>query len=140
FPDIAPKACDNFVGLIKKGYYNGTIFHRVIPDFMIQGGDPTGTGAGGTSIWGGTFEDEVRPDVKFDAKGKLAMANSGPNSNLSQFFITTAPYPSLNLHYTLFGEVVSGQNVVDKISHVITNMTDRPMVVQYIIKASVGQE
>ncbi len=140
FPDVAPKACDNFVGLIQKGYYDRTIFHRIIADFMIQGGDPTGTGGGGDSIWGGNFANEVRPDVKFDAKGKLGMANSGPDTNRSQFFITTAPYPSLNMHYTLFGEVVSGQDVVDRIGHTITDMNDRPMVVQYIIQATVGKE
>ena len=93
FTDIAPKTCENFTKLIEKGYYDGIIFHRVIPQFMIQGGDPTGTGMGGESAWGGTFEDEVTPAVKFDKKGILAMANAGPNTNGSQFFITTVPTP-----------------------------------------------
>ncbi len=139
FPEVAPKTCENFVGLIQKGYYDGLIFHRVIADFMIQGGDPTGTGMGGTSIWGKVFDNEVRPDVTFDAKGKLAMANAGPNTNGSQFFITTAAYPSLNMHYSLFGEVISGQDVVDKIDHVKTGPDDRPLEKQYIIHATVGQ-
>src|SRR5215813_7876688 len=81
YPDIAPKACENFIGLIKKGYYNGLIFHRVIKDFMIQGGDPTGTGRGGESLWGTDFEDEVTPSVQFDKPGLLAMANRGPSTN-----------------------------------------------------------
>jgi peptidylprolyl isomerase len=140
FPGVAPKTCENFVGLVKKGYYDGLTFHRVIPDFMIQGGDPTATGAGGVSLWGGEVEDEVRPDVKFDGKGKLAMANAGPNTNGSQFFITVAPFPSLNMHYSLFGEVISGQDVVDKIDHVPTDARDRPLEKQYIIRATVATE
>ncbi len=139
-PDVAPKTCENFVGLVQKGYYDGLIFHRVIPDFMIQGGDPTGSGSGGTSIWGRVFDNEVRDDVKFDAKGKLAMANAGPNTNGSQFFITTAAYPSLNMHYSLFGEVLSGQDVVDKIDHTPTDRNDRPLEKQFIIHATVGTE
>jgi len=139
-PDVAPKTCENFVGLIQKGYYDGLIFHRVIADFMIQGGDPTGTGMGGASLWGKVFDNEVRSDVKFDAKGKLAMANAGPNTNGSQFFITTAAYPSLNMHYSLFGEVISGQDVVDKIDHVKTDANDHPLEKQYIVHATVGKE
>lgn len=140
FPNVAPKTCENFVGLVKKGYYDGLVFHRVIPDFMIQGGDPTGTGTGGTSIWGKVFENEVSPDVQFNAKGKIAMANAGPDTNGSQFFITTVPYPSLNMHYSLFGEVLSGQDVVDKIDHVRTDAQDHPLEKQYIIHATVSQE
>ena len=89
FPDVAPKACENFLTHIEKHYYDGIIFHRVIKGFMIQGGDPTGTGAGGKSIWGKPFSDELRADIAFDKPGLLAMANAGPNSNGSQFFITT---------------------------------------------------
>ena len=85
-PDVAPKACENFIKLIEKGYYDGIIFHRVIKGFMIQGGYPTGTGRGGESIWGKPFEDEVSPNVQFDSPGILAMANAGPNSNRSQFY------------------------------------------------------
>jgi peptidylprolyl isomerase len=140
FPDVAPLTCENFVGLVQKGYYDGLIFHRVIPDFMIQGGDPAGTGEGGTSIWGKEFKNEVSDKVKFDAKGKLAMANAGPDTNGSQFFITTAAYPSLNMHYSLFGEVISGQDVVDKIDHVRTGPGDRPLEKQYIIHATVTKD
>lgn len=114
-PDIAPKTCENFSALIEKGYYDGTVFHRVIKDFMIQGGDPTGTGRGGSSIWGKPFEDEVDAKVKFDRPGLLAMANAGPNTNGSQFFITTVKTPWLNMRHTIFGEVISGYEAVKKI-------------------------
>ncbi len=116
-PEAAPKTCENFVGLIKKGYYDGIIFHRVIKDFMIQCGDPTGTGRGGSSIWGSPFEDEVTPNLKFDEPGILAMANSGPNTNGSQFFITTISTPWLNMKHTIFGKVVSGYDVVQDIEN-----------------------
>ena len=86
-PDVAPKTCENFEKLVEKGYYDGLIFHRVIKDFMIQGGDPTGTGRGGQSIWGRTFEDECVSSETFDGVGILAMANAGPNTNGSQFFL-----------------------------------------------------
>ncbi len=135
YPKIAPKACENFVSLVNKGYYNGTIFHRVIKNFMIQGGDPTGTGRGGSSIWGKPFEDEVSPNVKFDKAGLVAMANAGPNTNGSQFFITTAKTPWLNMHYTIFGEVISGYDVVQKIDNTPTNSSDKPISEQKIIKA-----
>jgi peptidylprolyl isomerase len=135
YTDLAPKACENFIGLIEKGYYNGIIFHRVIKDFMIQGGDPTGTGRGGSSIWGDSFEDEVSADVKFDKPGLLAMANSGPNTNGSQFFITTVPTPWLNMRHTIFGEVVSGYEVVQKIENTATGPGDKPIEEQKIIKA-----
>ncbi|MDD5668780.1 MAG: peptidylprolyl isomerase [Candidatus Omnitrophica bacterium] len=137
FPDIAPKACENFIGLVKKGYYDGIIFHRVIKDFMIQGGDPTGTGMGGQSIWGKTFEDEVTPSLKFDKKGLLAMANAGPGTNGSQFFITTVPTPWLNMKHTIFGEVVSGYDVVQKIEKTNVDGMDKPVKEQKIIKAYV---
>jgi peptidylprolyl isomerase len=133
--DIAPKACENFEKLVQKGYYNGLIFHRVIKDFMIQGGDPTGTGAGGQSIWGKPFEDEVTPMAKFDAPGILAMANAGPSTNGSQFFITTAKTPWLNMRHTIFGEVVSGYEVVQKIEDTSVGANDRPTQEQKIIKA-----
>lgn len=134
-PDIAPKACENFTKLAQKGYYNGLIFHRVIKGFMIQGGDPTGTGMGGESIWGKPFEDEVTPVVKFDGPGILAMANAGPNSNGSQFFITCAKTPWLNLRHTIFGEVVSGLEVVQKIENTPVGADDRPSLEQKIIRA-----
>ena len=135
FSDVAPKACENFIGLVKKGYYDGIIFHRVIKSFMIQGGDPTGTGRGGSSMWGSNFEDEVRGDVKFDKVGILAMANAGPNTNGSQFFITTAPTPWLNGKHTIFGEVVSGYENVQKIENQPANSQDKPLAEQKIIKA-----
>ncbi len=137
FPETAPKACENFAGLIEKGYYNGIIFHRVIPEFMLQGGDPTGTGSGGASIWGRNFEDECKPDVKFDRKGLLAMANAGPGTNGSQFFITTAATPWLHMKHTIFGEVVKGYDVVEKIERTETDMSDRPKQKQQIVKASI---
>jgi peptidylprolyl isomerase len=137
FPEVAPKAVSNFTGLIEKGYYNGIVFHRVIPEFMLQGGDPTGTGSGGQSIWGRNFEDECRPDVKFDRKGLLAMANAGPGTNGSQFFITTAATPWLHMKHTIFGEVVKGYDVVEKIEQSPTDPNDRPRQKQQIIKATV---
>lgn len=133
--DVAPKACENFLGLIKKNYYNGTIFHRVIKGFMLQGGDPTGKGTGGSSIWGKNFEDEFSSDVKFDRKGLLAMANHGPNTNGSQFFITTAETSWLNKKHTIFGEVTSGYDVVQKIETTKTEKDDRPVIDQKILKA-----
>ncbi len=115
FQDIAPKACENFMALANKQYYDGTIFHRVIPHFMIQGGDPQGTGAGGESIWGKSFEDECHKEYAFDKPGLLAMANRGPHTNGSQFFITTANTPWLNMKHTIFGEVIHGYDVIQKI-------------------------
>ena len=134
-PDIAPKACENFVGLINKGYYNGIIFHRVIKGFMIQTGDPTGTGRGGDSIWGEPFDDEFAPSAQFNRAGILAMANAGPGTNRSQFFITTVPTPWLNNRHTIFGEVVNGMDVVKKIESCETAEGDRPASEQKIIKA-----
>jgi len=135
FSDIAPKTCENFIGLVKKGYYDGIIFHRVIKEFMIQGGDPTGTGRGGESIWGKPFEDEVTSKVSFDKKGLLAMANAGPDTNGSQFFITTAKTPWLNMRHTIFGEVISGYDVVEKIENTACDSSDKPLKEVKIIKA-----
>jgi len=134
-PAVAPRACENFIGLAEKGYYNGLIFHRVIKGFMLQGGDPTGTGMGGESMWGKPFEDEVSPEVKFDKAGLLAMANSGANTNGSQFFITTVRTPWLNMRHTIFGEVISGYEVVQKIENSPIGDSDRPLAPQKIIKA-----
>jgi cyclophilin family peptidyl-prolyl cis-trans isomerase len=128
FEKQTPKTVENFVGLAKKGYYNGVIFHRVIDKFMIQGGDPTGTGRGGQSIWGKSFEDEIVPSLVFDKPGYLAMANAGPNTNGSQFFITVVPTPWLNGHHTIFGEVIDGMDVVYAISKVQTSKPgDKPL-------------
>jgi len=137
FADKAPKTVENFVGLVKKGYYNGLIFHRVIKGFMIQGGDPTGTGSGGTSLWGSDFADEIDPDLVFDKQGILAMANRGPDTNGSQFFITTVPTPWLNGHHTIFGQVTQGYDIVSKIENTPTGTGDRPVQDQTIIKAFV---
>ena len=137
YPKIAPKAVKNFVELSKRGYYNGLTFHRVIKGFMIQGGDPTGTGMGGESIYGKVFENEYAPNVIFDKPGILAMANAGPNTNASQFFITTKPTPWLNGAYTIFGKVVDGFDVVKKIENTKTGANDRPLKKEYIKKAIV---
>jgi peptidylprolyl isomerase len=136
WPDIAPKTVENFVGLVKKGYYNGTIFHRVIKRFMIQGGDPTGTGRGGNSIWNKDFEDEFKPNVVFDKSGLLAMANRGRNTNGSQFFITTVPTYHLNGRHTIFGKVVAGYNTVSAIENTaVTPRANKPLKEQKIVKA-----
>lgn len=113
FAERAPITVNNFIFLAKQGYYDKTTFHRVIPDFVAQGGDPTGTGAGGP---GYRFEDEIDPHLSFDDEGYLAMANSGPNTNGSQFFITYAPLPHLNGLHTIFGKVVGGMEVVRALS------------------------
>jgi len=130
YPEDAPKAVENFIKLAEKGYYNGVTFHRVIKDFMIQGGDPTGTGAGGESIFGGAFEDELNPETASYKtgyqKGVLTMANSGPNTNGSQFFIILKNNPLNNL-YTIFGRVEKGQEVVDQIGIVAVDSNDRPL-------------
>jgi peptidylprolyl isomerase len=137
FPEIAPLACENFIGLVEKGYYNGVTFHRVIKDFMIQGGDPTATGGSGESIWKKPFSDEISDKVKFDKPGILAMANSGPDTNGSQFFITVKPTPGLDGRHTIFGEVIFGMEVVNKINSVATNKEDKPTKEQKIIKANI---
>lgn len=138
FPKVAPKAVENFVTHSKNGYYNGVIFHRVIKGFMIQGGDPEGTGMGGESIWKKDFDNEYAPNVVFDRPFLLAMANRGPNTNGSQFFITTAVTPHLNGGYTIFGEVIKGKDVVRKIENVSTSQPgDKPLFKQEIKKAIV---
>jgi peptidyl-prolyl cis-trans isomerase A (cyclophilin A) len=139
FPDHAPKTVRNFVELAQGArewtdprtgqasrarLYDGTIFHRVIPQFMIQGGDPLGTGTGGP---GYKFADEFHPELSFDRPGLLAMANAGPGTNGSQFFITTVPTPHLNRRHTIFGEVIEGQDVVEEISRVETRAANRPV-------------
>jgi len=140
FPQAAPLAVENFVALAKKGYYDGVTFHRVIKGFMIQGGDPTGTGRGGRSIWGKEFKNEYAPNLVFDRPYLLAMANHGPNTNGSQFFITVAPAPWLNGGYTIFGEVIEGKEVVNKIDRTPTGAGDRPLQKQVIRKAIVRNE
>ena len=127
FADQTPKTVENFVGLAEKGYYNGIIFHRVIKDFMLQAGDPTGTGRGGASFWGGKFDDEFVSDLKHDTPGILSMANAGPNTNGSQFFITLVPTPWLDGKHTVFGKVINGMDVVYAIGEVKTAAGDKPV-------------
>lgn len=127
FAKKAVKTVENFVGLAEKGYYNGVIFHRVIDNFMIQGGDPTGTGRGGQSLWGEPFEDEVNTGLKHDSEGILSMANAGPNTNGSQFFITLKDTPWLDGRHTVFGKVINGMDVVKKIGKVKTGPNDKPV-------------
>ena len=137
FDSVAPKTCENFITHAKNGYYDGIIFHRVIEQFMIQGGDPTGTGRGGESIWGDTFEDECSPEVQFDKPGLLAMANAGPGTNGSQFFITLAATPWLHMRHTIFGEVIGGMSAVESIEKVSKDGADKPLEDQKIISISV---
>ncbi len=156
FPDHAPKAVENFITHAKNGYYDGIVFHRVIKDFMIQGGDPTATGCGGESIWGHNFKDEFTPELH-NLRGALSMANAGPGTNGSQFFIVQANSvhpnfisqmkelpdyfpaeaveayaqvggtPHLDYHHTVFGQVYEGMDVVDAIASVATNHSDKPL-------------
>ena len=153
FPEQAPKTVENFLTHAENGYYDGIIFHRVIEDFMIQGGDPTGTGMGGTSIFGDTFEDEFSPEL-FNLKGALSMANAGPGTNGSQFFIVHASQapgsvdqmtkggwpaeiaqaysemggtPHLDQKHTVFGQVIEGMDIVDKIAKVKKGRQDKPV-------------
>ena len=127
FTKQAPLAVSNFKGLAAKGYYDGITFHRVMDNFMIQGGDPTGTGYSGDSLWGGKFQDEFSPSLRFDHPGILAMANSGPGTNGSQFFITQVATPHLNDKHTIFGEVIEGMDVVNAIAKVRTDDKNKPM-------------
>ncbi len=136
-PDIAPKAVENFIRHAETGYYDGVIFHRVIKSFMIQGGDPQGTGVGGASVWGKPFEDEVTTSVTFAEPGVLAMANAGPKTNGSQFFITTAATPWLNNKHTIFGKVVNGYDVVQKIENTPTGSRDKPLEDQKIVHITI---
>lgn len=126
YTNHAPKTCKNFEQLTQRGYYNNTIFHRIISDFMVQGGDPTGTGRGGASIYGDKFEDEIDPGLKHTGAGVLSMANAGPNTNGSQFFLTLAPTPWLDGKHTIFGRVKSGLSVLKRMGAVKVNNEDRP--------------
>jgi peptidylprolyl isomerase len=139
YPDVAPLAVENFITHIKDGYYNGVAFHRIIHNFMIQGGDPTESGRGGESIWHKPFKDEFKYKT-FDKAGILAMANAGPGTNGSQFFITTAKTPWLNGHHTIFGKVANqaSMQTLSKLNDVATSgrsYGDRPLERQEIIKA-----
>lgn len=140
FARQVPKTVENFVGLALKHYYDNVTFHRVIDNFMIQGGDPTGTGMGGESYWGGEFADEFHPDLIHDSAGILSMANAGPNTNGSQFFITLVPTPWLNGRHSVFGKVVNGLEVVQKIGKVKTNPNDRPIESVIIEKIEINKK
>jgi cyclophilin family peptidyl-prolyl cis-trans isomerase len=136
YPDAAPKTVENFEKLARDGFYEGVIFHRVIPDFMIQGGDPTGTGTGGP---GYEFEDEFNEHRV--VRGALAMANAGPNTNGSQFFIVTADAtPWLDGKHTVFGQVTSGMDVVDRISQTERDANDRPRKPVTIERVELGND
>ncbi|KRL93218.1 peptidylprolyl isomerase [Levilactobacillus hammesii] len=165
FPEQAPKTVENFVTHAKAGYYDGMTFHRVIPNFMIQGGDPTGTGMGGESIWGQPFEDEFSPEL-YNLRGALSMANAGPNTNGSQFFIVQdkdmtdqmqsqmkdAGFPEeivdaykdggtpwLDFRHTVFGQVIKGMDVVDAIAAVKTDASDQPATPVTMDKVTVNE-
>ncbi|CAL8335505.1 unnamed protein product [Merluccius merluccius] len=134
----APQTCKNFAELARRGYYNNTKFHRIIKDFMVQGGDPTGTGRGGASIFGKQFEDELHSELKFTGAGILAMANAGPNTNGSQFFLTLTATQWLDGKHTIFGRVHQGMGVVNRIGMVETNTQDRPADDIKILRAVVA--
>ncbi|CAG0880072.1 unnamed protein product [Darwinula stevensoni] len=119
--DKCPKSCENFLALCASGYYDGSLFHRNIKGFMVQTGDPTGTGKGGSSIWGEKFEDEIKEELRHDARGVVSMANSGPNTNGSQFFITYSKQPHLDLKYTVFGRVIDGMDALEELEKLSVN-------------------
>lgn len=138
YPDKTPKTAENFVGLALDGYYEGVTFHRVIKQFMIQGGDSTGTGAGGRSYFGKEFEDEIHSDLTHSGPGILSMANRGPNTNSSQFFITLVPTEWLDGKHTVFGKVIKGLDVVKEIGDVPTSKPfDKPLEDVVIKKVTV---
>lgn len=133
FLDKAPITAGNFRDLVKQGFFDGIIFHRVIDGFMIQGGDPTGTGMGGSDK---TIKDEFAPGLKHNKKGILSMANAGPNTGTSQFFITLAPTPWLDGKHAIFGVVIDGMDVVDKIGKTKTGYGDKPVTEVKMIKVT----
>lgn len=126
FGELVPKTVENFVGLAKKGYYDGVLFHRVIKKFMLQTGDPFGDGTGGESLWGHEFEDEFVPQLKHDRPYTLSMANAGPNTNGSQFFVTTMPTPWLDNRHSVFGRAIGGLDVIHQIENTPTDKNDKP--------------
>ena len=137
FEDKVPATAENFLSLVKKGYYDGVIFHRIIEDFMIQGGDPTGTGMGGP---GYTIKDEFAQGLVHDEKGLLSMANAGPNTGGSQFFITLAETPWLDGRHAIFGKIVEGLEVIAEIGCAETDFRDRPVEQIVMTKVSVKEQ
>jgi len=135
----APRTCKNFFELAKRGYYDNTIFHRIIRDFMIQGGDPTGTGRGGESIYGRHFEDEIHPNLKHVGAGVISMANSGSDTNGSQFFITLEATPFLDGKHAIFGRINRGMSIVQKMGNVQTTAQDKPVADVKIIRGSTAE-
>ncbi len=131
----APHAAHNISDLARRGYYDGTSFHRIIKGFMVQGGDPTGTGRGGTSIYGERFRDEITPELKHTGAGVVSMANAGPNTNGSQFFVILAPCPWLDGKHTVLGRVSDGMGVIQRMGIVQTDANDRPMQEIKIIRS-----
>lgn len=139
FCDSVPKSCENFLALCASGYYNDNIFHRNIKGFIVQTGDPTGTGKGGTSIWGKKIEDEFRETIKHNARGIVSMANSGhPNTNGSQFFITYTKQPNLDMKYTVIGKMIDGFETLDDLEKVPVNeKTYRPTQDFYLRRVTI---
>jgi len=137
FPEECSKTVENFTGHSKSGYYNNCIFHRVIKGFMIQTGDPSGDGTGGTSIWGHEFEDEFSRTLRHNVPFVVSMANAGPNTNGSQFFITTVECPSLDNKHTVFGRVIEGMDIVSEIEKVKTDKSDKPLEDIKIVNVSI---
>ncbi|XP_060958470.1 peptidyl-prolyl cis-trans isomerase CYP18-2 isoform X1 [Cannabis sativa] len=143
----SPRTCRNFLELSRRGYYDNVKFHRIIKDFIVQGGDPTGTGRGLLTlvsfVWiyhcnfSSKFEDEIKPELKHTGAGILSMANAGPNTNGSQFFITLAPCPSLDGKHTIFGRVCKGMEIIKRLGSVQTDNTDRPVQEVKILRTSV---
>ena len=126
FVSLCPKACENFLALCASGFYNNCLFHRNIKGFMIQTGDPTGTGKGGNSIWGGEFPDELHDNLKHCDRGCVSMANKGPNTNKSQFFITYNKAPHLDMKYTTFGHIIDGWDTLDALERLDVDLKNRP--------------
>jgi cyclophilin family peptidyl-prolyl cis-trans isomerase len=127
YPESAPLAVENFKTHAANGYYDGVSFHRIIPGFVIQGGDPTGSGSGGESIWGPPLRNEIDPNLRYDRRGRVGMANRGPDTNGSQFFITLGPTPWLDGKHTIFGEIISGMDTIDRIEKIGTPSGEPPL-------------
>ncbi|KAI6172826.1 Peptidyl-prolyl cis-trans isomerase [Aphelenchoides besseyi] len=132
FCERCPRTCENFLALCGTDKYNNCVFHRVVKGFIVQTGDPTNTGKGGQSIWNEPFADEIHEDLSFDARGVLAMASNGPNTNKSQFFITCAKHTSIDGKYTIFGKMIDGFDTLEELENLKVNASYRPVVEQRI--------